>query len=195
MKQTENVRDYFGQLNMVNVIIMEAYNLYTVLPVEPVLTSNVQDNTAAMRAHVRQRDINLAKFFLLNHFRAGLPTELCQGLLLQNEDELRLNAAVKLATIEARSCEEAKCNSKVYATEIAADDNEDNQIEAVCQNFRPNNSNRQQQPRRNNNNQQQRSQQQNRSWRQGPGNNSNKNRQTCIFCNMQGLVRRNVTSG
>jgi hypothetical protein len=54
----------------------------------------------------------LAKFFLLNHFRAGLPTELCRVLNLQSEDELRLNAAVKLDTIEERSLEEAKCAAK-----------------------------------------------------------------------------------
>ncbi len=63
MKQNENVRDYFGRLNITNTIIMEAYDSYTVLPVEPVLTGNVQNDTAAMRAHVRARDINLAKFF------------------------------------------------------------------------------------------------------------------------------------
>jgi hypothetical protein len=106
MKQTKNVRDYFGRLNMVNIIIMEAYESYTVLPAEPVLTGNIQAATATMRAHVRQRDLNLAKFFLLNNW-AGLPTELRRVLNLQNEDELRLNAAVKLATIEARSREEA----------------------------------------------------------------------------------------
>ena len=63
------------------------------------LTGNVQADIAAMRGYVRQRDINLAKFFLLNHFWAGLPTELHRVLNLQNEDELRLNAAVKPATI------------------------------------------------------------------------------------------------
>ena len=185
MKQNENVRDYFGRLNITNTIIMEAYDSYTVLPVEPVLTGNVQNDTAAMRAHVRARDINLAKFFLLNHFRAGLPTELRRVLNLQNEDELRLNAAVKLATIEARSREEAKCTNKVYATETVEDD--EPQIEAVRSSFKTSNynQNRSQQPKRNNN-QQQRSQQQNKSWRQGSGNNSNKNGQTCIFCRIQG---------
>ncbi len=132
MKQTENVRDYFGWLNMVNIIIMEAYESYTVLPAEPVLTGKIQADTAAMRAHVRQCDPNLAKFFLLNNFRAGLPTELRRVLNLQNEDELRLNAAVKLATIEARSREEAKCNNMVYDTEVSAED--EPQIEALCQN-------------------------------------------------------------
>jgi hypothetical protein len=137
MKPTENVRDYFDHLNMVNQIIMEAYDSYTVLPTEPVLQN--QADVQLMRDFVRQRDLNLVKFFLLNHFQAGLPTELCRVLNLQNKDELRLNAAVKLATIEARSCEEAKCASKVYATEVAIEESEDAQIEAVCQNVRPSN--------------------------------------------------------
>jgi hypothetical protein len=96
------------------------------------LTGKIQADTAAMRAHVRQRDLNLEKFFLLNNFRAGLPTELRRVLNLQNEDELRLNAAVKLATIEARSREEAKCNNMVYDTEVFAED--EPQIEALRQN-------------------------------------------------------------
>jgi hypothetical protein len=184
MKQNENVRDYFGRLNMVNTIIMEAYDSYTVLPVEPVLTGNIQNDTAAMRAHVRASNINLAKFFLLNHFRAGLPTELRRVLNLQNEDELRLNAAVKLATIEARSREEARCNNKVYATEVVQE-NQEPQIEAIRQNWRPSNSNQNNQYRpQNRNQQQQRSQ--NQSWRQGAGSNSNKNGQTCIYCKRQG---------
>ncbi len=131
---------------MVKVIIMEAYDSFMVLPVKPELTGNVQADTAAMRAYIRHCDINLAKFFILNHFRAGLPTELRRVLNLQNEDELRLNATVKLATIKARSREEAKYTSKVYVTEITAEDNEDNQIGAVHQHFWPNNYNCQQQP-------------------------------------------------
>ncbi len=101
-----------------------------VLPAEPVLQN--QADVQLMRDYVCQRDLNLAKFFLLNHFRAGLPTELRRVLNLQNQDELRLYVAVKLATIEARSCEEAKCASKVYATEVAMEEAEDAQmIEAV----------------------------------------------------------------
>jgi hypothetical protein len=130
MKPSENVRDYFGHLNMVNQIIMEAYDSYTVLPAEPVLQN--QADVQLMRDFVHQWDLNLAKFFLLNHFRAGLPTELRRVLNLQNEDKLRLNAAVKLATIEARSREEAIGASKVYATEVAIKEAEDAQmIEAV----------------------------------------------------------------
>jgi len=139
MKPSENVRDYFGRLSIVNQIIMEAYDSYTVLPDEPVLTGNVQNDTVSMRAHVRASNLNLAKFFLLNHFRAGLPTELRRVLNLQNEDELKLNAAVKLATIEARSREESKCQTKIYATEVS--ENHEPQIEAVRlnQNWRSSN--------------------------------------------------------
>jgi len=90
-----------------------------------------------MRDYVCQPDLNLARFFLLNHFQAGLPTELRRVLNLQNKDELRLNAAVKLATIKARSREEAKCASKVYATEVIVEDTEDTQIEAVLTKFSP----------------------------------------------------------
>jgi hypothetical protein len=185
MKQSENIRDYFGCLSIVNTIIMEAYDSYTVLPVEPVLTGNIQADTAAMRAHVRARDINLAKFFLLNHFRAGLPTELRRVLNLQNEDELRLNAAVKLATIEARSREEAKCQNKIYATEVMPE-NQEPQIEAVRQNWRPANQNQSNQYRSQNRNQNQQQRSNNQSWRQGAGSNSNKNGQTCIYCKRQG---------
>ncbi len=52
---------------------------------------------------VSKRDLNLAQFFRLNHFRAGLPTELHRVLNLQNQDELSLSNDVKLATINARS--------------------------------------------------------------------------------------------
>ncbi len=68
MKQTKNVRDYFGRLNMVNIIIMEAYESYMVLPADPVLTGNIQADTAAMRAHVRQRI-----FFSLTTSGPGFP--------------------------------------------------------------------------------------------------------------------------
>jgi len=183
MKPSENVRDYFGRLSIVNQIIMEAYDSYTVLPDEPVLTGNVQNDTVSMREHVRASNLNLAKFFLLNHFRAGLPTELRRVLNLQNEDELKLNAAVKLATIEARSREESKCQTKIYATEVS--ENQEPQIEAVRQNQNWRSSNQNQyRPQNRNQNQQQKSN--NQSWRQGAGNNSNKNGQTCIFCKRQG---------
>jgi hypothetical protein len=37
MKQSENVRDYFGRLNKTNTIIMDAYDSYAILPAKPVL--------------------------------------------------------------------------------------------------------------------------------------------------------------
>jgi hypothetical protein len=101
MKPSENVRDYFSRLDETNNIIMDAYDSYTILPVEPVLQN--QSDTLLMRAYVRECNLNVAKFFLLNHFRAGLPSELRRVLNLQNQDELKLNQAVKLATIEQRS--------------------------------------------------------------------------------------------
>jgi hypothetical protein len=52
-------------------------------------------------------------------------------LNLQNQDELRLNNMVKLATIEARSREEAKCARKVYVTEVSPEDSEDPLIDAL----------------------------------------------------------------
>ncbi len=74
MKQTERVRDYFGWLNKTNTIIMDAYEMYTILPAELVLAN--QADTLAMRAYVRQSDLSLARFFLMNHFQASLPSEL-----------------------------------------------------------------------------------------------------------------------
>jgi hypothetical protein len=111
MKPSENVRDYFSRLDKTNNIIMDAYDSYTILPDEPVLQN--QADTLLMRTYVRECNLNVAKFFLLNHFRAGLPSELRRVLNLQNQDELRLNHAVKLATIEQRSREEAKNRNKV----------------------------------------------------------------------------------
>jgi hypothetical protein len=53
-------------------------------------------------------------------------------LNLQNQDELRLSNAVKLATIEARSREEAKCSNKIYAA-ADPDDYEEPQNDAFHQ--------------------------------------------------------------
>jgi wobble nucleotide-excising tRNase len=138
-----------------------------------------------MRAYVRECNLNVAKFFLLNHFRAGLPSELRRVLNLQNQDELRLNHAVKLATIEQRSREEAKNRNKIFATDISPQDSDDTQIDALRQNstYTRQSSGRYQAQQTCRNNQQQ---PQNKPWRQNnQGNNSNRNGQTCIFCKMQ----------
>jgi hypothetical protein len=182
MKPSENVRDYFSRLDETNNIIMDAYDSYTILPLEPVLQN--QADTLLMRAYVRECNLNVAKFFLLNHFRAGLPSELRRVLNLQNQDELKLNQAVKLATIEQRSREEAKNRNKIFATDISSKDSDDTQIDALRQNFNYQRQSSGRYPAQSAPNNQQR--QQNKSWRQNnQGNNFNRNGQTCIFCKMQ----------
>jgi hypothetical protein len=74
MKPEENVRDYFRRLNIMNTIIMDADDSYTTLPTEPVLQNQV--DMLLIRDYVRQQNLNLARFFLLNHFSAGLPSKL-----------------------------------------------------------------------------------------------------------------------
>jgi hypothetical protein len=114
----------------------------------------------------------------------GLPTELRRVLNLQNQDELRLSNEVKLATIEARSREEAKCTSKGYAA-TTSDDYEEPHIDAFQQgpSYNKQGSKRFQQPRRG---ALQQRQQPRTQWRSNTqGNNSNCNGQTCIFCKMQ----------
>jgi hypothetical protein len=184
MKPTEKVRDYFGRLNKTNTIIMDAYKTYTILPIEPAHNKANQVDLFQMKAYIQQRELNLARFFLMNHFRAGLPSKLRRVLNLQNQDELPLSNLVKLATIEARSREEAKCANKVYAA-TALDDYEKPQIDAFHQNSNFNRQSRgkfQSQPAHKNNQQQP----QNKPWKSnGQGNNSNRNDQTCIFCKMQ----------
>ncbi len=59
-----------------------------------------------MRKCNKDGDRNLGQFMLLNLFWAGLPTELHRVINLQNMGKLKLNTAVKLATIEARTKEE-----------------------------------------------------------------------------------------
>ncbi len=98
---------------------MDAYKTYQILPEELAHDNAGNVNLQEMWAYVRKRDLNLAQFFLLNHFQAGLPTELRRVLNLQNQDKLKLSNAVKLATIEARSRDEAKCASKVYITSMS----------------------------------------------------------------------------
>jgi hypothetical protein len=114
MKPSKSVRDYFGCLNKLTSIIMDAYKSYTINPAEPVPDNNNWVDLEECRAYKRECDENLGPFFLLNCFLAGLPTDLCRVINLPNMEELELNTVVRLATIEACSKEEA--HSKVYAT-------------------------------------------------------------------------------
>jgi hypothetical protein len=99
---------------------------------------------------------------------------------------LDLDTAVRLATIELRSKDDARGASKIQA--VHQEEEEEN-VEAISQNRQRSFSTNQNQGQQNkpqnrqnyrpqNNNQQQ--------WRPNPGNNSNRNKMTCIFCRKQG---------
>ena len=118
MKKSENVCDYFGRLNKTNNIIMEGKCQYTLLPPKPVVQANGFLDTAEVDTYYDIRDRAIGEFYLLNLFRAGLPTELKRVINLQSLNELDLYNAVKLATIESLSREEAKNSSTtVYPIE------------------------------------------------------------------------------
>jgi hypothetical protein len=182
MKKTENVRDYFGRLNKTNKIIYEGKCQYTLLPAKPTVKANGFLDTAEVDAYYEIRDRAVCEFYLLNLFRAGLPTELKRVINLQSLNDLDLYNAVRLATIESLSKEEARASNNVLAIE-----QEEDPVEAV--NFRqqkPFQPSRGQNRGRGNN----RGSNSNRgnpySWRnpnqQQAGSNSNKNKQICVFC-------------
>ncbi len=185
MKKSEKVRDYFGPLNKTNNIIMKGKCQYTLLPPKPVVQANGFLDTAEVDAYYNIRDKAIGEFNLLNLFRAGLPMELKRVIKLQSLNELDLYNAVKLATIESLSREEAKTSSHVFAIE---DDTED-AVDAV--NYRPQKSSNQSARGQNKNFRgNNRGASSNRgnpySWRnpnqQPSGNNSNRNKQVCVFC-------------
>jgi hypothetical protein len=131
MKKSENIRDYFGRLNKTNNIIMEGKCQYTLLPPKPVVQANGFMDTAEVDAYYDIRDRAIGKFYLLNLFRAGLPTELKRVINLQSLNELDLYNAVKLATIESLSREESKASSQVFAIDDETEDAVD--VVTLCQ--------------------------------------------------------------
>jgi hypothetical protein len=196
MRPTENVRSFFGRLNKVNTVILDAYQSYTLTPADPAVDNagNVTMPLADFQAYKKALTENVVEFYILNQFRAALLPDLRRVINLKPLHTLDLDTAVRLATIELRSKDESKGLSKIQA--VQQEDKEDN-VEAVTQNrqkkFNPSNQqNRSQQNRQNyrpqnnyrNNNQQQ--------WRSGPnnntspGNNSKQNKTTCIFCRKLG---------
>jgi len=176
MRPMENIRDFFGRLNKVNTIILDAYQGYTLAPQDPVpdanrnITMTLADHQTYKKALVE----NVVEFYILNQFRAVLLPDLRRVINLQPMHTLDLDTAVRLATIELRSKDEARGTSKIQA--VQQEEEEDN-VEAIaqnrqkkftlsnqqnrgqknCQNYRTQNNYR-------NNNQQQ--------WRPNPGNNS-----------------------
>jgi len=198
MRPTENIRSFFGRLNKVNTVILDAYQSYTMTPPDPAIdaTGNHVITPPDFQAYKKALVENVVEFYILNQFRAALLPDLRRVINLQPMHTLNLDTAVRLATIELRSKDEAKGSSKIQA--IHQEDEEDN-IEAISQNrqrgFSSNQNQGQQQTNRqqpkqgfcpqnnyrNNNNQQQ--------WRSNLsnlGNNSNRNKMTCIFCRKQG---------
>jgi hypothetical protein len=186
MKKTENVRDYFGRLNKTNNIIMEGKCQYTLLPPKPVVKANGFLDTAEVDAYYDNRDKAIGKFYLLNLFRAGLPTELKRVINLQSLNELDLYNAVKLATIESLSREEGKASSQVFAIE---DETEDAVDAVTFRQQKPSNQSSRGQTRNFQGNSRGASGKANRgnpySWRnpnqQHSGSNSNRNKQICVF--------------
>jgi hypothetical protein len=188
MRPSKNIRDFIGRLIKVNSIILDAYKSYTMTSPEPIPDANGNVSLVAMRAHKEALIENMGEFYLLNQFRAALPVDLRRVINLQPMPTLDLDTAVRLATIELRSKDEAKSTSRIQAVQ---QEEEEEGVEAITLNrhkkFTPSNQqNRGQQNRQNycqpnnyrSNNQQQ--------WRSKPGNNSNKNKTTCSFCRIQG---------
>jgi hypothetical protein len=191
MRPTENVRSFFGRLNKVNTVILDAYQSYMLTLPKPAIdaTGNHIITPADFQAYKKALVEKVVEFYILNQFRAALLPDLRRVINLQPMHTLDLDTAVRLATIELRSKDKAKGSSKIQAVQ---QEEEEENIEAKSQNkqrgFNSNQNRGQQQmnrqqPRqgfcpqnnfRNNNTQQQ--------WRSNPGNNSNWNKMTCIFC-------------
>ena len=106
---------------------MEGKCQYTLLPPKPTVKANGFLDTAEVDAYYDIRDKAIGEFYLLNLFRAGLPTELKRVINLQSLNELDLYNAVKLATIDSLSREEAKSSSQVFAV----DDDTEDAVDAV----------------------------------------------------------------
>jgi hypothetical protein len=81
-----------------------------------------------MRAHNAALVENVVEFYLLNQFQAALPVDLRRVINLQTLD---LDTAIRLATIELRSKDEARGNSSIQAVQ---QDEEEEDITAVTQN-------------------------------------------------------------
>jgi hypothetical protein len=197
MRPTKNIRDFFGRLNKVNTIILDAYKGYTLTPPEAVLDANANISLVAHRAHNVALVENVVEFYLLNQFWAALPVDLRRVIKLQRMHTLDLDTAVCLATIELCSKDEARGTSQIQAVQ---QDEEVDGVDAVTQNcqkkfFPQNQQNKGQQNCQNfwlqNNN---RNNQNLQQWRNNkPGDNFNRNKMTCIFCRKQEYQQEDCT--
>jgi hypothetical protein len=191
-RPTENVRSFFGRLNKVNRVIVDAYHSYTLIPANPPVDAAGNISNANFLAYKQALIQNVTEFYLLNQFRAALLPELRRVINLQPMETLDLDTAVRLATIELRSKEETKATSKINP--VQQPDEEEDAVEAVTQ---PRQKKFVPQDQRYGSQQQQRQaprpQQQpnnfrnNQQWRSSnQGNNSNRNNKHCSFCRRQG---------
>jgi hypothetical protein len=104
-------------LNKVNSIILDTYKSYTIMPPEPATDGNGNISLAAMRAHYAACNENKGEFYLLNQFRVALPVDLRWVINLQPMQTLDLDTAVRLATIEICSKDEAKAAPRIQAVQ------------------------------------------------------------------------------
>jgi hypothetical protein len=132
MHPTENIRDFFGRLNKVNTIILDAYKGYTLTPPNPVPDANGNITLADHIAHNAALVENVVEFYLLNQFRAPLPVDLRRVINLQPMHTLGLDMAVRLATIELLSKDEARATSRIQAVQ---QEEEEDGVEAISQNW------------------------------------------------------------
>jgi hypothetical protein len=190
MRPSENIRDFFGHLNKVNNIILDAFMGYTLTPPNPIPDANSEISLVDHFAHNAAFIENIIKFYLLNQFWAALPVDLRNVINLQPMHMLDLDTAVCLATIELRSKDEARGTTWIQA--VQQEEDEDG-VEAITQNHQKKFFPQNQQNRAHQNSQNFRSQnnylnnQNQQQWRNNnPGNNSNRNKMMCIFCRKQG---------
>jgi hypothetical protein len=70
MRPTENVRSFFGCLNKVNTVILDAYQSYTLTPADPAVDNagNVTMTLADFQAYKKALTENIVEFSILNQF-------------------------------------------------------------------------------------------------------------------------------
>jgi hypothetical protein len=78
MQPTENVRSFFGRLNKVNTVILDAYQSYTLTPADLVADNagNVTMTLANFNTYKKALTENVVEFYILNQFRAALLPDL-----------------------------------------------------------------------------------------------------------------------
>jgi hypothetical protein len=78
MRPTENVRSFFGRLNKVNTVILDAYHGYSLTPADPAIdaTGNHVMTPANFQAYKKALVQNVVELYILNQFRAALLPDL-----------------------------------------------------------------------------------------------------------------------